>query len=73
MLSLLLSSAVKAKLMARSPIEDMLTKTKPRRKPIEVLDKAGLGKLLDYLRGSGLYMPALVAAYTGLRRSEISG
>jgi integrase len=73
LLSPLLSSAARAKMIARSPIEDMLTKSKPRRKPIEVLDEAGLGKLLDYLRGSGLYMPALVAAYAGLRRGEILG
>jgi integrase len=51
----------------------MLTKSKPRRKPIAVLDEADLAKLLDHLRGSGLYMPALIAAYTGLRRGEILG
>jgi integrase len=29
--------------------------------------------LLDHLRGHWLYMPVLIAAYTGLRRGEVLG
>ena len=71
MLSQLLKSAVKAKLIARSPIDDVQTKTKPKRKKVEVLDDGELACLLAHLKGHWLYMPTLLAAYTGLRRGEV--
>jgi integrase len=73
MLSQLLASAVKAKLLARSPMDEVQTKTKPKRKPVEVLDEAELSMLLAHLEGHWLYMPTLLAAYTGLRRGEVLG
>jgi len=71
MLSQLLKSAVKAKLIARSSIDDVQTKTKPKRKKVEVLDEGELACLLAHLKGHWLYMPTLLAAYTGLRRGEV--
>jgi integrase len=71
MLSQLLKSAVKAKVIARSPIDDVQTKTKPKRKKVEVLDESELARLLAHLKGHWLYMPTLLAAYTGLRRGEV--
>lgn len=70
-LSQILASAVKAKKLARSPLSDIQTKPKPKRKRIEVLDEAELGALLSYLKSRLLYMPALLAACTGLRRGEV--
>jgi integrase len=69
-----LASAVKAKKLARSPIADIETAPKAKRRDkIEVLDEAELATLLDHLRGHWLYMPTLVAASTGLRRGEVLG
>jgi integrase len=73
MLSQILSSAVKARRIARSPIDDVQTKPKPKRKKIEVLSEAELATLLRHLRGHWLYMPTLIAASTGLRRGEVLG
>lgn len=73
LLALILKSAVKARLLATSPIQDVQTKPKPKRKSIVILDEAELAALLDHLRGGPLYLPALVGAYTGLRRGEICG
>jgi integrase len=36
-----------------------------------VLDETELAALLAYLKGRPLYMPAMLAAYTGLRRGEV--
>jgi integrase len=69
----ILASAVKARKLSRSPIDDIETAPKPKRGTIEVLDEAELGQLLDHLRGHWLYMPVLIAAYTGMRRGEILG
>jgi integrase len=69
-----LASAVKAKKLARSPITDIETKPKAKRRDkIEVLDEAELTAVLDHLRGHWLYIPTLVAASTGLRRGEVLG
>ena len=69
-----LASAVKAKKLARSPIADIETAPKAKRRDkIEVLDEAELTDLLNHLRGHWLYMPTLVAASTGLRRGEVLG
>jgi integrase len=69
----LLSSAVKARLLPRSPLAEVQTKTRPKRKKVEVLDEAELAKLISHLRSHWLYMPTLLAAYTGLRRGEVLG
>jgi integrase len=73
MLAQLLKSAVKAKLIARSPIDDVQTKVTAKRRKVQVLDEAELVQLLAHLKGHWLYMPTLVAAYTGLRRGEVLG
>ena len=73
LLSLILKSAVKAKKISSSPIGDVQTKPKPKRNKIEVLNEGELAALLDHLRAGPLYLPALVSAYTGLRRGEICG
>jgi integrase len=72
LLTLILASAVKAKRLVRSPIADVETKPKAKRRDkIEVLDEAELADLLDSFRGHWLYMPTLLAATTGLRRGEV--
>ena len=74
LLSQVLKSAVLANLIASSPIAKAQTKPKkPKRSKIEVLDESELVALLDHLRGHWLYMPVLIAAYTGLRRGEVLG
>ena len=74
LLSQVLKSAVMANLIAQSPIAKAQTKPKkPKRSKIEVLDESELVALLDHLRGHWLYMPVLIAAYTGLRRGEVLG
>ena len=74
LLSQVLKSAVLASLIASSPIAKAQTKPKkPKRSKIEVLDESELVALLDHLRGHWLYMPVLIAAYTGLRRGEVLG
>ncbi len=65
---------MKARKVARSPIADIETKPKAKRRDkIEVLDEAELAKLLDHLKGHWLYMPTMLAASTGLRRGEVLG
>ena len=64
---------MKAKKIVRSPLDDVQTKPKAKRRRIEVLDEAELGALLDHLSGHWLYMPTLLAANTGMRRGEVLG
>ena len=61
LLGQVLASAVKAKKLVRSPIEDIQTKPKPKRGKIEVLDESELARLLDHLKNKGhwLYMPEI--------------
>jgi integrase len=73
LLSLLLKSAVKAKLISVSPISDVQTKPRPKRQEIVALDESELAALLAHLKDGPLYLPALLAACTGLRRGEICG
>ena len=47
LLALILKSAVKARLLATSPIQDVQTKPKPKRKSIVILDEAELAALLE--------------------------
>jgi integrase len=69
-----LASAVKAKRITRSPISDIETKPKAKRRDkIEVMDEDELAMLLDHLKSHWLYVPTLVAASTGLRRGEVLG
>ena len=73
LLTLILKSAVKAKKLAASPIADVQTKPKPKRRPIEVLSESELAALLNHLDGGPLYYPTLLSANTALRRAEICG
>jgi integrase len=74
LLSQLLSSAVKAKKLPKSPMTDLQTKpSKAKAKKVDVLDDDELAKLLEHLRGGWLYLPSLLAANTGLRRGEVLG
>ena len=69
-LRMILNSAVKAKKIARNPIADIETTPKAKRRDeIVVLDEPELGALL----GHWLYLPALVASATGMRRGEVLG
>jgi hypothetical protein len=67
MLTQPLSSAVKAKEIARSPLADIQTTPKPKRAGIEILDETELATLIERLRGlpplhadidRGIYRPA---------------
>ena len=73
LLTLILKSAVKAKKLAASPIADVQTKPKPKRRPIEVLRESELAALLNHLDGGPLYYPTLLSANTALRGAEICG
>ena len=73
LLTLILKSAVKAKKLAASPIAEVQTKPKPKRRPIEVLSESELAALLNHLDGGPLYYPTLLSANTALRRAEICG
>ena len=73
MLSQILSSATKARKIARSPLADVETKPKAKQKPIVVPEESELGALLTRLSGHWLYVPTLLAAYVGLRRGEVLG
>ena len=73
LLSLILKSAVKAKKLAASPIDDVQTKPRAKTKKIEVLCEAELAALLAHLKSGPLYLPALLSANTGLRRGEVFG
>ena len=57
LLTLILKSAVKAKKLAASPIAEVQTKPKPKRRPIEVLSESELAALLNHLDGGPLYYP----------------
>jgi integrase len=54
-------------------MDDVQTRPKPKRKKIDVLDESELATLLAHLKGHWLYMPTLLAAYTGMRRGEVLG
>jgi integrase len=71
LLGQILQSAVKARKLNASPLSDVQTKPKPKRKDVEVLDECEIATLLDHLGDHWLYMPVLVAISTGMRRGEI--
>lgn len=72
-LGAILKSAVKARKLARSPLEDIQTKPKPKAKRAEVLNDDEIATLLTSIKGTWLYMPTLLAACTGMRRGEVLG
>src|SRR5262245_22574536 len=73
LLSQILRSAVKAGKLRTSPMAAVQTVPKVRRADIEVLEGGELAALLRYLKGRPLYVPVLLAAATGMRRSEVLG
>jgi integrase len=70
-LALICGSAVKAGKLRVSPMTAVQTAPKVRQPDIQVLDDAELAALLRHLEGRPLYMPVLLAASTGMRRSEV--
>jgi integrase len=73
LLTQILKSAIKAKRLRRSPMDDVQTKPKATQDEVRALDESELAKLLAHLKGTEFYVPALVAASTGLRRGELLG
>ncbi len=71
LLAQILASAVKAKKLRQSPIGDVQTKPKPKRKEVEVLHEGEIATLLAHLENHWLRMPVLMAVATGMRRGEI--
>ena len=71
LLGQILGSAVKAGKLRTSPMAAVQTAPKVKRADIQVLDDDELTALFASLEGKPLYMPVLVAASTGLRRSEV--
>ena len=72
-LAVICKSAVKAGKLRVSPMAAVQTAPKVRRPDIQVLNDAELATLFKHLEGRPLYMPVLLAASTGLRRSEVLG
>ena len=73
LLSQILGSAVKAGKLRTSPMAAVQTAPKVKRSDVQVLDNDELTKLFAYLQSKPLYMPVLLGASTGLRRSEVLG
>jgi integrase len=73
LLGAIIKSAVKARKLVRSPLDDIETRPKPKAKRVEVLDDAEIAALLNSIKGTWLYMPVVLATYTGLRRGEVLG
>jgi integrase len=70
-LTQILKSAVKARKLCHSPMDDVQTKPKARQEEIRILGDKELAALLAHLRGHWLYVPVLLTAATGLRRGEV--
>ena len=70
LLHVALKHAVKWGLIPRSPADDIRA---PRCESpeIKILDEAGIKALLDRLRGTSLYMVAVLGLATGMRRNEM--
>ncbi len=71
-LSQALQRAVKWRLIARNPAEDV-DPPRPQRKEMKILSPEETKKLLAALATSRLYIPVLLAVTTGMRRGEILG
>ena len=67
-----LEQAIKWHLLARNPCRDVRA-PKPRTPQIITLSSEQLAALIDYAKGTRLYIPILLAGTAGLRRGEILG
>jgi integrase len=67
-----LAQAVKWQLLARNPV-DAVEPPRAERQEMRALDEDETARLLGLLEGNRLYIPALLAVTTGLRRGEILG
>lgn len=65
-----LHQAVRWEIIEKNPA-DGVDAPRVQRKEMCALDREGLAGLLCALRGTKLYLPALIAATTGMRRGEI--
>ena len=72
MLHLAFKSAVKRRIIQCNPVEQA---DRPKAEPYigEYYNATELKKLLDLAKGDAIYIPILLAAYYGLRRSEVLG
>jgi hypothetical protein len=52
-------------------MDDVQIKPKATQDEVRALDESELAKLLTHLNGTEFYVPALVGASMGLRRSEL--
>jgi integrase len=71
-LSQALSHAVRLGVLFKNPAQQVKP-PKPDRREIKILGKDEIGTLLKAASGTWLYLPALVAVTTGLRRGELLG
>jgi len=71
-LSRALGNAVKLNLLTRNPCA-AVEPPKPENPEIITLEPADIDRILGSLEGSWARMPVFLAAYTGMRRSEILG
>lgn len=71
-LSEALSHAVKWGLVARN-VAQAVDPPQPRKAEMRVLDSEGIGRVLEKVKGTRWYPVFHLAAYTGLRRSELLG
>ena len=69
-LSQALKQAVKWQLLGRNPA-DAVEPPKPTHKEMMALDEDQTAILIEYARGTALYMPILLAVTTGMRRGEV--
>ncbi len=67
-----MKQAVKWRLLARNPVEDV-DPPKVARAEILTLDSGEINTLIEASYGMPLYMPVLIATATGMRRGEILG
>ena len=67
-----LRQAVRWQMLAVNPA-DAVQPPRAERKEIRALDEDGTAQLLRSLEGSRMYLPALLAVGTGLRRGELLG
>jgi integrase len=63
--------ATRWNLITRNPVT-MTDPPKVEKKPMAVLDEAGMAALLEKARGSEMFVPCLLAITCGLRRGEIA-
>ena len=65
-----LGQAVRWKMLPANPA-DGVDAPRPKRSTARTLTREGVHELLSLLQGTTLYMPTLIAAYTGMRRGEV--